>query len=56
MLDEGAGTRSALEIADEIDFLGADLGTNSSFDASAVRLDVPVARWATRCRSWPTWR
>ena len=44
MLDEGAGTRSALEIADEIDFLGADLGTSSSFDASAVRLGVPVSR------------
>ncbi|HET9569119.1 MAG TPA: pitrilysin family protein, partial [Vicinamibacterales bacterium] len=44
MLDEGAGSRSALEVADEIDFLGADLGTNSSFDASAVRLGVPVAR------------
>ena len=44
MLDEGAGTRSALEIADEIDFLGADLGTNSTFDASVVRLGVPVAR------------
>ena len=44
MLDEGAGSRSALEIADEIDFLGASLGTNSSFDASTVRLGVPVAR------------
>jgi zinc protease len=44
MLDEGAGSRSALEIADEIDFLGADLATSSSFDASAVRLGVPVAR------------
>ena len=44
MLDEGAGTRSALEIADEIDFLGADLGASGSFDASAVRLGVPVAR------------
>jgi predicted Zn-dependent peptidase len=44
MLDEGAGSRSALEIADEIDFLGADLGASSSFDASAVRLGVPVAR------------
>jgi predicted Zn-dependent peptidase len=42
MLDEGAGTRSALEIADEVEFLGADLGTTSSFDASAVRLNVPV--------------
>lgn len=44
MLDEGAGSRSALEIADAIEFLGADLGTSSSFDASAVRLNVPAAR------------
>ena len=44
MLDEGAGTRSALEIADAAEFLGASLATTSSFDASAVRLNVPVAR------------
>ena len=44
MLDEGAGKRSALEIADEIEFLGANLTTSSSFDESAVRLNVPVAR------------
>ena len=44
MLEEGAGRRSSLEIADEVDFLGADLGTTSGFDASAVRLHVPVAR------------
>jgi zinc protease len=44
MLDEGAGTRSALQIADEVEFLGASLTTSSSFDASAVRLNVPVAR------------
>ena len=44
MLDEGAGTRSALEIADQVEFLGAALTTSSSFDASAVRLNVPVAR------------
>ena len=42
MLDEGAGARSALQIADEVEFLGASLGTTSSFDASAVRLNVPV--------------
>ncbi len=42
MLDEGAGTRTALQIADEVEFLGASLGTSSSFDASAVRLNVPV--------------
>ena len=44
MLDEGAGARSALEIADAIEFLGATLATTSSFDASAVRLNVPVRR------------
>jgi predicted Zn-dependent peptidase len=44
MLDEGAGSRSALEIADAIDFLGATIATSSGFDLSAVRLSVPVAR------------
>ena len=43
MLDEGAGKRNALDIADAVDVLGADLSTTSSFDASAVRLNVPVA-------------
>ncbi len=46
MLDEGAGARSALQIADDVDFLGAELSTSSSFDASAVRLNVPAARLA----------
>jgi predicted Zn-dependent peptidase len=44
MLDEGAGARNALEIADAVDVLGANLSTGGSFDASAVRLNVPVAR------------
>jgi predicted Zn-dependent peptidase len=44
MLDEGAGSRSALEIADVIEFLGATLATTSSFDSSAVRLSVPSSR------------
>jgi zinc protease len=44
MLEEGAGTRSALEIADAVDYLGADLGATSSSDISSVRLHVPVAR------------
>ena len=44
MLDEGAGTRSALDIADAVEFLGASLTTTSSFDASAVRLNVPSGR------------
>jgi predicted Zn-dependent peptidase len=38
MLDEGAGTRDALAIADAIDFLGATLTTSSAFDASSVHL------------------
>lgn len=42
MLDEGAGTRSALQIADAIEFLGAALTTTSGFDASAIRLNVPA--------------
>jgi zinc protease len=46
MLEEGAGSRSALQIADAVDFLGADLAAGSTFDASAVRLHVPVARLA----------
>src|SRR5690606_8569241 len=44
MLDEGAGSRSALELADAIEFLGAQLTTSSTFDASAVRLSTPVSK------------
>jgi zinc protease len=46
MLDEGAGTRDALALADVIDFLGAELTTGSSFDAMTVRLHAPVSRLA----------
>jgi zinc protease len=44
MLDEGAGDRGALEIADAIELLGATLSTGSAFDASFVNLHLPVAR------------
>ena len=44
MLDEGAGTRSALAIADDVELLGATLTTASSYDASAIRLNVPIER------------
>ena len=44
MLDEGAGNRTALEIADAIDYLGAELHTSSASDASYVDLHVPAAR------------
>ena len=46
MLDEGAGSRNALELADAIDFLGAELSTTGSVDATYVDLQVPVARLA----------
>jgi predicted Zn-dependent peptidase len=46
MLEEGAGSRSSLEISDAIDFLGANLDAASAIDSSAVRLHVPVARLA----------
>jgi predicted Zn-dependent peptidase len=46
MLDEGAGGKTALELADAIEALGAELGTSSTFDASSVRLSTPSARLA----------
>ena len=46
MLDEGAGGRSALDISDAVDFLGAQLSTTGSVDAAYVDLHVPVARLA----------
>jgi predicted Zn-dependent peptidase len=41
MLDEGAGRRNALEIAEETDFLGAELFTTASLENAQVRLHVP---------------
>lgn len=38
MLDEGTETRNALEISDELDLLGASLGTGSNLDVSFVSL------------------
>ena len=46
MLMEGAGSRTSLELADAIDFLGADITAGSTSDFSAVRLHSPVARLA----------
>ena len=53
MLDEGAGSRSALEISDEAAFLGASLATGSSYDASFVTVGVPVARIEPALALWP---
>lgn len=44
MLDEGAGTRDALALADAIDFLGASISTGAGFDASTISLYTPVSR------------
>jgi predicted Zn-dependent peptidase len=44
MLDEGAGGRDTLQLADAVDFLGAELSTGASWDASVIRLHVPVSR------------
>ncbi len=44
MLDEGAGSRDALALADAVDFLGATIGTGAGFDASTVSLYTPVSR------------
>lgn len=44
MMDEGAGKRSALELADAIDFLGADISTYSSYHTSGVSLHSPLSK------------
>lgn len=44
MLDEGAGSRDALALADAVDYLGASLSTGAGFDSSSVSLYTPVAR------------
>ena len=40
MLDEGAGGRDALQLADALDLLGASLSTGSSTDAAQINLYV----------------
>lgn len=40
MLDEGAGDRDAIRIAEDIGLLGGALGTGADWDASYVSLDV----------------
>ena len=44
MLDEGAGRRSALDIADEAAYLGAQLSTSAGYDVATVSLHVPKRR------------
>src|SRR6266852_8638109 len=40
ILDEGAGTRDAIQLAEEIGLLGGALGSGSDWDASYVSIDV----------------
>ena len=44
MLDEGTRTRNALQIADQIGYLGISLTTASGWDASRVALHTPTAQ------------
>src|SRR5207247_10618759 len=44
MLQQGAGRRGALDIADEAAILGAQLNTAASYDAATVSLHVPKLR------------
>lgn len=44
MLDEGAGDRNALEVADAIDFLGADLATSAGEHVTTLRLHTPLSK------------
>jgi predicted Zn-dependent peptidase len=44
MLDEGAGAKDALALDDAVTFLGAELVTWTTWDATIVSLKVPVAR------------
>ena len=41
MLDEGAGTRSALEVAEDLEQIGADLYVGAGRDGSQLTLQVP---------------
>ncbi len=47
MLDEGAGARSALEIAEALERLGADLYMGAGRDGSQVTLQVPTEEFAS---------
>ncbi|MGH7714003.1 MAG: M16 family metallopeptidase [Gemmatimonadaceae bacterium] len=42
MLDEGAGTRNALQLQSELAYLGAQLNTQADWDRTVVSLKVPV--------------
>ncbi len=44
MLDEGAGTRDAFELADALDLLGTSLSTGAGLHSSTISLQFPASR------------
>lgn len=44
MMDEGAGSRDALALADAIDFLGASIRTSAGLHTSNVDLNTPLSK------------
>jgi predicted Zn-dependent peptidase len=44
MLTDGAGTRDALQLADAVDFLGADLSASAGFHSAVIQMYSPLAR------------
>ncbi|MGH7452367.1 MAG: M16 family metallopeptidase, partial [bacterium] len=44
MLDEGAGSRHALQLADAIDFLGANISAAAGRHTSAIALNTPLSK------------
>jgi len=44
MLEEGAGKRNALELADAIDFLGADISSAATYHATGIMLHTPLSK------------
>lgn len=45
MLMEGAAGKTSLELSDEIDFLGANISTGSSYHTSEITLHTPLAKF-----------
>jgi len=45
MLDEGAAGKTALQIADEIDFLGAEISSGAGMHFSSVNLHTPLSKF-----------
>ena len=44
MLTDGAGTRDALQLADAIDYLGADLHASAGFHSATVSLSTTLSK------------